>query len=559
MKKIRLVLSLLATLPLLPVLGQTTWKGMDLDRQQTSEQLMGIDSANVFQNPVYSADAEIRKLPPAVKGETSLEKSVSGGCDLDNYQSATKIGINDFPYTSPESGITVNEVNNVATLENHNYSCGGKSFSAADPAWWLRYSTNYIILTFSAPVSNFTVVVNGSNTNERFYFNAATGSVTLSNFCTNYFTATGNELKCTGNNSGSATGTVITVNNPIGSTEYTLTHNGSGNGSRITLLDCFVKGIDCDDPNHELLPLTDPWAAASIGQSGSSVLDPCPKDANQFVINATGYSPNTNNDAIQLTYQTLCDNSSITAHLTGVSGGGWAGVTMRESTATGSKMVALKTQLTNFIRREARSITNGPKSTQQMLKVPPPSWLRIQRSGNIFSYYTSTDGISWSLVGTQTIAMNNCLLVGMFAESINVNTTTTASFDNITVTGSAPVVPLAGTSNPDSDVQESIHLLPAEIVGGTKEGLPTLTLYPNPTNGQLVIGISNAPTTLETVVCTVYNSQGQQILQRNIAVHELAETIDLSSYPNGVYWVRVQGDNFAPSICKVAKADGNRS
>ena len=88
--------------------------------------------------------------------------------------------------------------------------------------------------------------------------------------------------------------------------------------------------------------------------------------------------------------------------------------------------------------------------------------------------------------------------------------------------------------------------------------MPHVKIFPNPTNGELNIDLGNMPTMVESVVCTVYNNQGQQILKRNIAVHGQTETIDLSPFVNGVYWVRIQGDNIAPGIRKVVKADENR-
>ncbi len=86
---------------------------------------------------------------------------------------------------------------------------------------------------------NFSVVVNGTNQNETFYFNTSSGSCTLSNFCAVDWTAVGNTITYTNTY---ATGSLISVTNtnPAGATQYTVTHNGVGAGSRISLLDCFV-------------------------------------------------------------------------------------------------------------------------------------------------------------------------------------------------------------------------------------------------------------------------------------------------------------------------------
>ncbi|HMQ47399.1 MAG TPA: hypothetical protein PKA00_08570, partial [Saprospiraceae bacterium] len=224
-----------------------------------------------FQNNLYSralidpADAlqvdNIGYIPEP--SASSTEKSMApirasfSSCDLDNYSTATLIGLDDFPYTSPESGITVEATTNVESLTNVTYLCDGNSFSTAPTAWWISTVDHLITLTFSAPVTTFSVVVNGTNPGETFTFNANTGTVTLSNFCTASFTASGNQLSCY-NGGAIVAGTLITINNPIGSLEYTITHNGLSSGSRISLLDCFSS----DDPVY-VDPVSDVTACAN--------------------------------------------------------------------------------------------------------------------------------------------------------------------------------------------------------------------------------------------------------------------------------------------------------
>lgn len=161
-------------------------------------------------------------------------------CDLGNFESAYAIAADEYPYFSLGSGITVNESSvGVSTLSNVTYSCGGQAFETKTPAWWLNNASQSITLTFSEPVSSFSVVVNGTASTEEFYFDASAGSISLSNFCTTGFTTIngGTALLC---NSSSSAGTLITINNPVGATTYTLSHNGLEAGSRISVLDCFV-------------------------------------------------------------------------------------------------------------------------------------------------------------------------------------------------------------------------------------------------------------------------------------------------------------------------------
>jgi hypothetical protein len=181
-----------------------------------------------------NAGADLRKQSMATA------PMLIASCDLTTYQSATILGAGDFPYTSG-TGITVSVNTNVGTLANQSYTCNGNSFSTAPTAWWINVTEHFIILNFSAPVTSFSMVMNGCNDTEVFTFTPATGTVGLDNFCTAAFevVGAGNQLRC---NASGTNGTLVRINNPTGSTQYTITHNGLLAGSRISLLDCYVGG-----------------------------------------------------------------------------------------------------------------------------------------------------------------------------------------------------------------------------------------------------------------------------------------------------------------------------
>ncbi len=160
-------------------------------------------------------------------------------CDLGNFQTAFRIPVNAYPYTNAQS-ITVNAAwVGGAPLQNFTYTCGPDAYAGADPTWWLNNASQSLTLTFSQPVCNFTILVNGTNTTEEFYFSSNNGPIQVSNFCPTNFTAIlgGTAVLCNGLPS---TGTIITCSNLAGATQYVLTHNGLGSGSRYTLLDCYV-------------------------------------------------------------------------------------------------------------------------------------------------------------------------------------------------------------------------------------------------------------------------------------------------------------------------------
>lgn len=71
----------------------------------------------------------------------------------------------------------------------------------------------------------------------------------------------------------------------------------------------------------------------------------------------------------------------------------------------------------------------------------PDAWLRIQRAGDEFTTYHSTNGIDWVTFGTATIALSPNLEIGLGAVSHRNGKTVTATFSNLRV-GGGPLDPV---------------------------------------------------------------------------------------------------------------------
>jgi regulation of enolase protein 1 (concanavalin A-like superfamily) len=65
--------------------------------------------------------------------------------------------------------------------------------------------------------------------------------------------------------------------------------------------------------------------------------------------------------------------------------------------------------------------------------VSAPYWVKLVRSANTFSAYTSPDGTTWTLVTTQTIAMTADVYVGFAVTSHNNSVSATANFTDFMV------------------------------------------------------------------------------------------------------------------------------
>ncbi|NUO03218.1 MAG: T9SS type A sorting domain-containing protein, partial [Saprospiraceae bacterium] len=251
--------------------------------------------------------------------------------------------------------------------------------------------------------------------------------------------------------------------------------------------------------------------------------------ADVFSVSANGFSTSSS-DVLHAVYKQLCGNGEIIARVTSVTNGGWGGIMLRETLMPGSKKVSLKTQANGNIRREIRSSTNGPASNLNYSR-PGHNWLRLVRSGSTFTGYTSTNGTTWTFAFSATVSMTGCVYAGLFSESINVNVTTTAVFDNVFVTNPNPALATPGTMLTDVSA-------------------PDLQVYPNPTSGNLTIDLSAYGE--RAVRIELYDAQGSALKVIELDAAETAtQQVDLSGYPSGIYLIRAASEGIPDATKRV--------
>jgi regulation of enolase protein 1 (concanavalin A-like superfamily)/fibronectin type 3 domain-containing protein len=98
----------------------------------------------------------------------------------------------------------------------------------------------------------------------------------------------------------------------------------------------------------------------------------------------------------------------------------------------------------NGPRFSYRTTAGGSTSTQGSATGTAPMWVRLQRVGNTFNAFYSSDGSTWTSCGTQTIAMNSSIFLGL-ATCANISgQTTVAQYRSFGDTSPAtPVAPAA--------------------------------------------------------------------------------------------------------------------
>lgn len=178
------------------------------------------------------------------------------------------------------------------------------------------------------------------------------------------------------------------------------------------------------------------WKAADIGApkiAGSTTI-------NNGVYTLTGAGDDIWGDADQMhiNYQALPADGEITTRVTSHTGttDDWAkaGVIIKQSTTAGSAYALLAVTPANGVnfQHSFNSNTAGPAYTF------PNIWLKLKRVGNTITSFSSTDGKTWTQVGSASIPITGEVLIGQFVSSHNGSQASTATFDNVAVTKSAP-------------------------------------------------------------------------------------------------------------------------
>jgi hypothetical protein len=115
-----------------------------------------------------------------------------------------------------------------------------------------------------------------------------------------------------------------------------------------------------------------------------------------------------------------------------------AGVMIRENLNANAANVFIAVTPGNGVTWQNRFNTaNGAGSTSNISAsgLNAPYWVKLVRSGNIFTGYRSADGTNWMQQGTVTNCMLSPVYVGLALTSHNNSSLCTATFDNVTAPG----------------------------------------------------------------------------------------------------------------------------
>ncbi|HEY3857380.1 MAG TPA: lamin tail domain-containing protein, partial [Verrucomicrobiae bacterium] len=202
--------------------------------------------------------------------------------------------------------------------------------------------------------------------------------------------------------------------------------------------------------------IAEPLASQDIGNPPVSTTENF--GANGVTITGDGAGIGGNTDQANLTYQIESGNFDIALRVGGMEVPNvfaQAGLMGRASLAVGSPYAAaLASPGVNGDSFSYRGTTNGAAAVSGHFPVNyPNTWLRLSRSGNVFTGFGSYDGTHWTQLGSATIAMPSQIYVGLALASGSANAPVTASFANFGATPAGAV--LATQTNPNEPLGPS--------------------------------------------------------------------------------------------------------
>jgi hypothetical protein len=187
--------------------------------------------------------------------------------------------------------------------------------------------------------------------------------------------------------------------------------------------------------NVSVISAPSPWQSSDVGAvavSGDAVAI-----GGAYTVVGSGGDIFDSADAFRYAYQIATGDCDITVRVTDVQpthNAAKAGVMIRETLNADSVHAMVNITpvgVVEFIRREA---TGSTSSSTSAANAAAPEWVRLVRSGNTFTASYSNDNVTWTTLGSASIAMTSSVYIGLPVTSHADGTLNSAVLDNVTVT-----------------------------------------------------------------------------------------------------------------------------
>jgi hypothetical protein len=177
------------------------------------------------------------------------------------------------------------------------------------------------------------------------------------------------------------------------------------------------------------------WAHGDVG--AVPIAGDAAFDSGTFTVTGSGADVWGTADAFHYTYAALTGDGAIVARVASIPQGvnAWvkAGVMIRASLDDGSAHAFMLASAAKGMAFQRRASTGGVSTNTAGSAAAAPQWVKLQRTGDVFTAYESADGVTWTLVGTETIPMPATVYAGLAVTSHTTGASATCTFDAVAI------------------------------------------------------------------------------------------------------------------------------
>jgi hypothetical protein len=180
--------------------------------------------------------------------------------------------------------------------------------------------------------------------------------------------------------------------------------------------------------------LPSPWLDTDVGApspAGSAAYA-----GGVFTVKGSGADIFGTSDQFNYLYQTTSSNGTLIARVTSETNAGStndkAGIMWKASTTAGSPYILIETNYQGVTKVQYNFNGTVSGATYSF----PGVWMKLVRSGSLFSAYLSPDGVTWTavLANKSLTTIPTAATVGLFECSHKAGVLGTATFDNVSFT-----------------------------------------------------------------------------------------------------------------------------
>lgn len=179
------------------------------------------------------------------------------------------------------------------------------------------------------------------------------------------------------------------------------------------------------------------WAGTDVGSPG--IAGSASETSGTYSVSGSGADIWATADSFHFVANNLTGDGEIRARITSQTNtdpSAKAGVMIRNGSGAGATHATMLLTPGNGFSFQSRTaaagsstMTAGPASNPA-----PNNWVRLTRSGTLLTGYVSSDGTTWTQVGTTTITMSSSVSAGLAVTSHNNAVLGTVTFDNVVIT-----------------------------------------------------------------------------------------------------------------------------